>query len=264
MIRVLVCGIAGRMGQALRALVEAADDLELAGGIDREPLTGSAAAALGCSTVAPPAGAAPLLDASDVVVDFSSPAALRTLLQAGGDRWRGRGLVVGTTGLGAEETALLDAVARDAAVVQAANYSVGVNLLLQLVATAARVLPGSAFDLEIVEAHHGAKVDAPSGTALALAEAAARARDVDLAGVRRDGRSGEVGARPAGEIGLHALRGGSVVGEHRVHFLGHAERLELSHIATDRRLFAEGALLAARWARGRPAGRYQMKDVLGF
>lgn len=252
------------MGQSLRALIEAADDLELSGGVDREPRTGSAAAALGSPEVVAADAATPLLALSDVVIDFSAPAALRRLLDPAGERWHGKALVVGTTGLGPEEEALLEEVARHAVVVQAANYSVGVNLLLQLVATAAKVLPGTAFDVEIVEAHHRRKVDAPSGTALALADAVARARGVDAAAARRDGRSGDVGARPAGEIGLHALRGGSIVGEHRVHFLGEAERIEFSHIATDRRLFAEGALLAARWAQGRPAGRYQMKDVLGF
>src|SRR5690606_1940638 len=128
---------------------------------------------------------------SDVVIDFSAPTALRALLEPVGEGWRGKALVVGTTGLGPEEEALLAEVARFAAVVQAANYSVGVNLLLQLVATAAKVLPGRAFDIEIVEAHHRRKVDSPSGTALALADAAARARGVDTAAVRRDGRSGE-------------------------------------------------------------------------
>ena len=252
------------MGQALRALIEAADDLEVSGGVDHEPLDGARAAAVGCGRVVTPDDAPALLAASDVVIDFSAPAALRALLRSTSGQWRGQALVIGTTGLGSEEESLIADVARRAAVVQAANYSVGVNLLVQLVETAARVLPGTGFDIEIVEAHHGRKADAPSGTALALGDAAATARGAELAAVRRDGRSGVVGARPAGEIGLHAVRGGSVVGEHRVHFLGQNERLELTHVATDRRLFAEGALLAARWAQGRPAGRYRMKDVLGF
>lgn len=252
------------MGQAVRRLIDEADDLQLAGGIDREPRAGEAAAGLGCPSVLTPDSAGSLLGASDAVIDFSSPGALRSLLEHAGAALAGRALVVGTTGLGEQEQALLRQVAERSPVVAAANFSVGVNLLLQLVRSAARVLPEDRFDVEIVETHHRRKVDAPSGTALALAEAAAAARAAPLETVRRDGRSGQVGARPAGEIGLHSVRGGGVVGEHRVHFLGEAERLELAHIAADRTLFAEGALLAARWALGRAPGLYRMSDVLGF
>ena len=264
MIRVAVCGIAGRMGQAVRRLVAATDDLELVGGIDREAATGEAAASLGSPTVVVPAQAAVVVAASDVVLDFSAPLALRALLEYCGPELAGKALVVGTTGLGERERALLEEAARHSPVVAAANFSIGINLLLQLVQAAARVLPEDRFDIEIVETHHRGKVNAPSGTALALADAAAAARAVALETVRRDGRSGEPGPRPAGEIGLHALRGGAVVGEHRVLFLGDAERVELAHIATDRALFGEGALLAARWALGRAPGRYGMRDVLGF
>jgi 4-hydroxy-tetrahydrodipicolinate reductase len=252
------------MGQSLRQLVESSEDLRLVAGIDREALMGEAAARLGCPLVVTPAGASEVLGEADAVVDFSSPGALRVLLERNANALAGRALVVGTTGLGDRELALLDQAAAHSPVVVAANFSIGVNLLLQLVQSAARVLTEERFDVEIVEAHHRRKVDAPSGTALALAEAVAGARATPLETVRRDGRSGEVGPRPAGEIGLHSLRGGAVVGEHRVHFLGDAERLELAHVATDRALFAEGALLAARWAAGRASGRYRMTDVLGF
>jgi 4-hydroxy-tetrahydrodipicolinate reductase len=208
-----------------------------------------------------PVTAGALVAESDVVIDFSSPAALRELLVTAGSSLAGRALVVGTTGLGEREQALLEEVSLHSPVVVAANYSIGVNLLLQLVQAAARVLSEERFDIEVVEAHHRRKVDAPSGTALARCGCAARAALLET--VRRDGRW-QVGARPAGEIGIHSVRGGGVVGEHRVHFLGESERLELTHIASDRGLFAEGALLAARWAAGRAPGRYRMSDVLGF
>lgn len=264
MIRIALCGLAGRMGQTLRGLIEREADLVLVGGIDREALHGDAAARLGCTAVQSPDGAASLLAESDVLIDFSAPAALRTVLASAADSLHGKAIVVGTTGLGEAEHALLDDVAAHATVLAAANFSVGVNLLLQLVESAARVLSEDRFDAEITELHHRRKVDAPSGTALALARAIAQGRSVELEQVRRDGRSGETGARPPGEIGVHALRGGAVIGEHRVHFLGDAERIELAHIATDRALFAEGALLAARWLAGRSPGRYHMSDVLGF
>lgn len=264
MIGITLCGVAGRMGQTLRQIIEQSEDLRIVGGIDREPLTGAVAVALGCPEVRTPDQADDILVASDAIIDFSAPDALRVLLDRPAETWRGKALVVGTTGLGEAEEQLLARAAEHGAVVAAANFSVGVNLLLQLVEAAARVLPEDQFDIEVVEVHHRRKVDAPSGTALALGRAAAAGRAADLETLRRDGRSGQVGARPTGEIGLHAVRGGSVVGEHRVHFYGEAERIELAHVATDRRLFAEGALLAARWAAGRAPGRYEMKDVLGF
>lgn len=264
MIRIALCGLGGRMGQALRQLIEPAEDLVLAGGIDREGRYGPEARALGCDLVHTPQRAAALLAEADVLIDFSTPEALRAVLDQGGSALEGKALIVGTTGLGPEEEERLEAAARRAAVVSAANFSVGVNLLLGLAEQAARILTEDRFDVEIVEAHHRRKVDAPSGTALALARAVARGRAAELDELRRDGRSGITGERPAGEIGLHAVRGGGIVGEHRVMFLGDAERVELVHAASDRQLFAEGALLAARWAHGRAPGRYGMADVLGF
>jgi 4-hydroxy-tetrahydrodipicolinate reductase len=259
--RLVIAGLRGRMGQSLQALladgVPTASGMELLGGIGR---TGGDA---GGVTVVPVEEAAALLRQADVVVDFSGAAGLAALLaRAGG--LKARALVTGSTGLDGVTLERLDDVARECAVLSAANFSVGVNLLLALVSRAAAALPADGYDIEIVEAHHGRKLDAPSGTALALAEAAARGRDRSLADVRRDGRSGETGTRPPGEIGIHAIRGGGVVGHHQVLFLGGRERIELNHEALDRSLFAEGALHAARWIAGRPPGRYGMHHVLGL
>ena len=255
--RVVLCGITGRMGAALLRALRDAPDLELTGGIaSHDP------GDLGCP-VMPPDAAAGLLERADVVIDFSTPAALSALLAGNTAAFAGKALIVGTTGLTAEQEKAIDDVARRAAVVTAANFSVGVTLLLDLVQRASRVLR-EGFDIEIVETHHRKKVDAPSGTALALARAAAAGRSVNLADVRIDGRTGETGVRPDGAIALHALRGGAVVGEHRIHFLGDAEHVELAHVATDRILFAQGALHAARWVTGQAPGRYSMNDVLGL
>lgn len=250
-VRVVLSGATGRMGRTLGRL--AADDpgVEVVGGLDREA---------GGPLLRTPEEAGVLLADAEVVVDFSAPEFLRRLLET---QEAVPALVVGTTGLGAEEERLLDALAERAPVLAAANFSVGVNLLLALAEQAARILE-EGYDVEIVEAHHRRKEDAPSGTALALGEAVARGRGVSLDEVRRDGRSGRPGARPAGEIGFHAVRGGDVPGEHRVMYIGDRERIELGHLAQDRALFAEGALRAARWIVGRPAGRYGMRDVLGL
>jgi 4-hydroxy-tetrahydrodipicolinate reductase len=259
-----VSGITGRMGRLVAERARAATDLLLAGGIARRGLAAEAAQAYGCDRIDSAATAGPLLGGADVVIDFSSPEALAALLSAQAEALAGRALVVGTTGLGADAEASLARAAERGPVLVAANFSVGVNLLLGLVETAARALDPAGWDLEIVEAHHGRKADAPSGTALALGAAAAGARGVALDGVRRDGRSGPTGARPAGEIGFHAVRGGGVIGAHRALFLGGMERVELAHEALDRALFADGALRAARWLAGRAPGRYTMRDVLGL
>ncbi|HEX6065976.1 MAG TPA: 4-hydroxy-tetrahydrodipicolinate reductase, partial [Longimicrobiales bacterium] len=202
-----------------------------------------------------------LINGCDVIIDFSAVEGLQNLLQRD---LHGKALVVGTTGLTQEVNARLDAAAKTSPVLVAANFSVGVNLLLGLVEAAARVLAAEQYDVEIVEAHHSRKVDAPSGTALALGQAIAKARGVELDKIRKDSRSGQVGARSRGEIGFHAMRGGDIVGEHRVHFIGGHERIEIAHSAQDRGLFAEGALRAAGWIAGKPPGRYSMKDVLGL
>jgi 4-hydroxy-tetrahydrodipicolinate reductase len=193
-----------------------------------------------------------------VVVDFALPKGTLSALPHLG----ARALVTGTTGLDADQQSLLDAHAANGPLLHASNFSTGVNVLLALVALAARTLPD--FDLEIVEAHHTRKVDAPSGTALALARAGADSRGVSLDAVRRDGRVGQTGPRPPGEIGLHAIRAGSITGHHEVWFGGASEHLVLTHTAGSRDLFATGALRAARWIADQPAGTYSMADVLGL
>lgn len=263
MTSVVLCGVAGRMGQTIVRLARELDGIDVVAGIDRHGASGEPARVLGVERVVVMADAARVIRAADVVLDFTSPEGLRTLLDTHAEALAGRALVVGTTGLEPADEAALDALATTAAVLVAANFSIGVNLLLRFVEQAARVL-GDAYDAEIVDVHHGAKIDAPSGTALALGRALARGRGVELRSVRRDGRSGRTGARPRGEIGFHALRGGAVAGEHRVHFLGAREHIELAHHAEDRTLFAEGALRAAGWIAGRTPGRYRMADVLGL
>jgi 4-hydroxy-tetrahydrodipicolinate reductase len=255
--KLVIAGVTGRMGQTLLRLL--ADDarFEVLGGIaharQSEPIR-----------IETPESAGDLLAGADVIIDFSSPVALRQLLTDQAAVLRGKALVVGTTGMGGDVRQLLDNAARESAVLVAANFSVGVNLLLGLAEAAARVLPAETYDVEIVEAHHRRKVDAPSGTAIALGEMIARGRRVVLADVRREGRSGETGARGAGEIAFHSLRGGDIVGEHHVHFVGMRERIELAHQAQDRAVFAEGALHAAQWLVPKPPGRYGMLDMLGL
>ncbi|HSJ25435.1 MAG TPA: 4-hydroxy-tetrahydrodipicolinate reductase [Longimicrobiales bacterium] len=280
MTRVVIAGIRGRMGQTLVRLLEggaaSAHGLTLVGGIGRAitagatattgPAANDAAGAGGASVVplATPQTAADMIAGADVVIDFTGAEGTRQLLEHCAGALRDRALVVGSTGLDDATNVLLDDLARHAAVLAAANFSIGVNLLAVLTERVAATLPAGRYDIEIVESHHRRKVDAPSGTALALGEAAARGRGVALQAVRRDGRSGMTGERGRDEIGFHAVRGGGVIGEHQVMFLGERERIELNHVALDRALFAEGALLAAGWLGGRPAGRYEMKDVLGI
>jgi 4-hydroxy-tetrahydrodipicolinate reductase len=205
------------------------------------------------------AGAA--LAEAQVVIDFSSPAGTRALLE---HCVQARlPLVLGTTGLDASCQQLLKALGEVAPAVAAPNFSVGVNLLWALAELAVRSV-GEDFDLEIIEMHHKHKVDSPSGTALRLTEVVARARGLDPAKAAVPGRSGLVGARKPGEIGVHALRGGDVVGDHTLVLAGPGEQLELTHRAHDRKVFARGAVRAAHWVVGRPAAVYDMADVLGI
>lgn len=228
------------MGQALVAAIAAAGH-GLAGGVDQ-------------------GGDLPALAAnSDVLVDFSVPAALEGNLDAAVAA--GTAIVVGTTGLEERHHWLCDAAAEKIAVLQTGNTSLGVTLLAHLVREAASRL-GDDWDVEIVETHHRMKVDAPSGTALLLGEAAAEGRGIDLAGHSARGRDGITGARRTGEIGFAALRGGSVAGDHSVLFLGESERLTLSHLAENRTIFAKGAVRAAEWLAGKAPGRYTMAEVL--
>jgi 4-hydroxy-tetrahydrodipicolinate reductase len=264
--RIVICGIRGRMGQALVRLAADMPDLEVIGGISSSDAGEQASSADGDAgmRIVEINDAPALIADADVVIDFSVAAATRTLLEHAGDAIAGRGLVVGTTGLDAAVERELDALSARAAVLTAANFSMGVNLLLGLTRRVAAALGPESWDIEIVEAHHRRKVDAPSGTALALGEAAAEGRAVQLPQVRSDGRTGESGPRPEGEIGFHAVRGGGIVGDHRVIFAGERERVELVHEALDREVFAEGALAAARWIDGRGPGRFTMQDVLGL
>lgn len=242
MARIGIIGSAGRMGQAIESAIAAAGEA-FSGGID--------------------VGGDPLALArnSDVLVDFSSPKALEANLEAA--IAAGVPIVVGTTGLEERHHWLVDSAAEKATVLQTGNTSLGVTLLAHLVREAATRL-GEDWDIEIVETHHRMKVDAPSGTALLLGEAAAGGRGIALAQHSVRGRDGITGAREAGTIGFAALRGGSVAGDHSVQFLADNERLTLSHLAENRGIFAKGAVRAAQWLIGKPAGRYTMPEVLGL
>jgi 4-hydroxy-tetrahydrodipicolinate reductase len=235
-----------------RAIALAADELgaTISGGIDQDGVVHGAYASL-----------AELAAASDVLVDFTRPDALPGHLQAAVTG--NCPIVIGTTGLTPDDHAAIAAAAQKVAVLQAANTSLGVNLLAHLVQEAAARL-GPEWDIEIVEMHHRHKVDAPSGTALLLGEAAARGRGVDLAGMADRGRDGITGERREGAIGFAALRGGSVAGDHQVILAAEGERIELGHRAESRTIFARGAVKAALWLAGKPIGRYGMTDVLGL
>ncbi|HZR36226.1 MAG TPA: 4-hydroxy-tetrahydrodipicolinate reductase [Nevskia sp.] len=266
MTRVAILGAAGRMGRALIQSIPAEPGLRLAAAVDRAgaPELGRDAAALaGLPESGVPLGAdlAAALAGADVVIDFTRPdgtmAALEACVQ------QKRALVIGTTGLNAEQKGAIAAAARSIPVCFSANYSVGVNLCLQLLRTAALTL-GNDYDVEIVEAHHKHKVDAPSGTALRMGEAVAEALGRKLEDVAVYGREGHTGARDGRTIGFATVRGGDVVGDHTVMFLGEGERVEISHKASSRTNFARGALRAAAWLAGKPAGLYDMQDVLGL
>lgn len=258
MVRLAVVGATGRLGRRVVAAALASDAVTLEAAIGRTPgedvgvLAGLAPVGLAVRTAEAGLGAA------DVVIDVSLPEGLaRTLSQLDG-----RPLVTGVTGLSSALREALDAAALQGPVLVAANFSAGVAVLADLVARAARALPD--FDVEITETHHVGKVDAPSGTAIRLGEAVAGARGQQLDEVVRHGRQGHTGVRPPGEIGMHALRCGDVVGEHEVWLAGHGERLRLGHVATSRDTFAVGALRAAVWLATQPPGMYTMRDVLGL
>jgi 4-hydroxy-tetrahydrodipicolinate reductase len=240
--RIGIIGSAGRMGQAIAGAVGTAGET-LAGGVDQggDPLA--------------------LARQSDVLVDFSSPGALEANLDAA--TGAGVPIVVGTTGLEERHHWLCDHAAETVAVLQTGNTSLGVTLLAHLVREAASRL-GEDWDIEIVETHHRRKVDAPSGTALLLGEAAARGRGITLAENSVRGRDGITGAREPGSIGFASLRGGEVAGDHSVLFLSDFEHLTLAHHAENRTIFAKGAVRAAQWLIGKPAGRYTMPEVLGL
>ncbi|QPH52724.1 4-hydroxy-tetrahydrodipicolinate reductase [Pontivivens ytuae] len=265
MIDVTVTGVAGRMGRMLMQAVAEDDRVQLVGAT---VMPGDPWAGRPVSELVPGTGDVVIADdpldaiaRADAVLDFTAPEATRehgTLCaQAGAVH------VIGTTGLSEDDLAHISRCAVHCPVVRAGNFSLGVNLLTVLTRKVAAAL-GAEYDIEIVEMHHRHKVDAPSGTALMLGEAAAEGRGVDLAEMRDSGRDGQTGARREGVIGFAALRGGDVVGDHRAIFAGPGERVELAHIASDRMLFARGAVTAAVWGRDQKAGEYDMVDVLGL
>jgi 4-hydroxy-tetrahydrodipicolinate reductase len=264
--RLVVVGAAGRMGRMLIRAVIDDPGCRLAGAVERsgsvalgEDAGLIAGAGRACVDVTDDIEAA--CAEADGILDFTAPHA--TLAFAGLAAQRGLVHVVGTTGLGSEDFAALRGAAKGARIVQSGNMSLGVNLLAGLVRKVARTL-GPDFDIEILEMHHRMKVDAPSGTALLLGEAAAEGRAVALDDRSVRVRDGHTGARQDGDIGFATLRGGSVVGDHTVIFAGAGERIELAHRAEDRDIFARGALRAALWARQRGPGYYTMADVLGL
>lgn len=259
MTKVGVLGAGGRMGQAIIAALCDTPGIELGGAVERagHAIVGTKLRDGGLIVCSNPLA---LAHSCDVLVDFTSPGALAANLEAACESKTP--LVIGTTGLEPAHHQAIDAAARDVAILQTGNTSLGVNLLAALVEQAAAKL-GDDWDIEILEMHHRHKVDAPSGTALLLGVAAARGRCVDLAQHSARGRDGITGARKAGDIGFASLRGGSVAGDHLVVLASDGERLELGHRAETRDIFARGAVKAAAWLAGKRAGRYSMRDVLG-
>jgi 4-hydroxy-tetrahydrodipicolinate reductase len=264
-VRIAVPGATGKMGRMVIevigerpseahvvAMLEHGGHANLGQSIAGVTLSSDTSAALACC---------------DAYIDFTAPLASVELARAAAAQAAAGGpkvaAIIGTTGLSAEDRGALARAATKIPMVFAPNFSLGVNLLLGLVEQAARAL-GHEFDLEVLEIHHKLKRDAPSGTAIAIGEALARGRGTTFDDAKCYARAGDVGARPAGEIGVVALRGGDVVGEHTAYFLGPAERIEISHRATSRAIFARGAVRAALWAAGKPPGMYSMRDVLGL
>ncbi|CAA7621266.1 4-hydroxy-tetrahydrodipicolinate reductase [Magnetospirillum sp. SS-4] len=264
--RIGIVGCAGRMGRMLVNAVLDTDGCVLAGGTERlgsDALDSDLGELVGRDRAGVPveSDARLLFQRSEAVIDFTAPAA--TLAHAALAAELGRVLVVGTTGLSSDDEGRLREAAERAAIVYAPNFSIGVNLLMALTERASAILADD-YDIEIVEMHHRHKVDSPSGTALGLGRAAARGREVALDSVWCKSRDGHTGARPRGEIGFATLRGGDVVGDHTVMFAAEGERVELTHKASNRAVFARGAVRAALWARGQSPGLYSMRDVLGI
>ncbi len=266
MVKIGIHGAAGRMGRSLIEAVHNQDGVELAAAVERpgHALMGAdcgeliGAGAFGVR-IGDDVGA--LVDASDVIIDFSSPEA--TLANVAACRAAGKRIVIGTTGLDSGQKERLADAAKDVGIVFAANYSAGVTLSLKLIDMAARAL-GDDFDVEVIEAHHRHKVDAPSGTALAMGQVLADALGRDLDDCAVYGRQGRTGERDPKTIGFETIRGGDIVGEHTVMFAGVGERIEITHRASSRMTFANGAVRAARWIGGQGAGLYDMLDVLGL
>jgi 4-hydroxy-tetrahydrodipicolinate reductase len=265
--KIVVTGAAGRMGRTLVATIAATAGAKVSAALEREGSSFIGAdsgvlAGLEANGVAITSNAVAAIADADAIVDFTSPDATVafSVLAA-----QARAVhIIGTTGLQSGHIESLKAAARHTVVMQSGNMSLGVNLLSVLVEQAAKTLSASGWDIEIAEMHHKHKVDAPSGTALMLGEAAAKGRGILLADHSVRSRDGHTGARPQGAIGFATLRGGSVVGEHSVLFAGEGETVELAHRAIDRSIFARGAVHAALWGRGKKPGFYSMRDVLGL
>jgi 4-hydroxy-tetrahydrodipicolinate reductase len=264
--RLIVAGAGGRMGRALTRVIADTPGAVLVGALEAP---GSALldkdagvlAGLEANGVMLSADLWAMSEKADGILDFTVPAA--TIANVAIAAQRRLVHIIGTTGLSASDDAVIKSVTNRAIVVKSGNMSLGVNLLAALVKRVARSLDDS-FDIEILEMHHKAKVDAPSGTALMLGEAAAAGRNITLQAHSARGRDGLTGARRSGDIGFASLRGGSVTGDHSVIFAGSMERIELTHRAEDRTMFAQGALKAALWAHGKTPGLYSMNDVLGI
>lgn len=264
--RLVIAGCGGRMGRALIQAAVESPRSELVAGFER-PGAASVGADLGLLAAGDPVGVSATDDAAaaiakaDVLIDFSTAAAALEHMRLVAEK--GRAAVIGATGFSAEAEAEIERLSRTTPIVKASNFSLGVALLAAYVEDAARRLSDE-FDIEIFEAHHRAKVDAPSGTALTLGVAAAKGRDVPLNDRAVRVRDGLTGPRRAGDIGFAVSRGGGIIGDHDVSFISGAEVLTLSHRALDRSLFAKGALAAALWVHGKPAGLYGMREVLGL
>jgi 4-hydroxy-tetrahydrodipicolinate reductase len=264
--KIAIAGVGGRMGRTLVRLVSETPGVALVAGIESAGSTVLGAdigvlAGIDRTGVMATADALEAVRHADAVIDFTVPSASVALAALSAQARIVH--VVGTTGFSADDDAAIRAAARHARIVKSGNMSLGVNLLARLVEKVAAAL-GPEFDIEILEMHHRRKIDAPSGTALLLGDAAARGRDIDLAERAVRVRDGHTGARRAGDIGFATLRGGSVVGEHAVIFAGEGERIELVHKAESREIFARGAIRAAVWGFDKPPGLYSMQDVLGL
>ncbi|WP_132997875.1 4-hydroxy-tetrahydrodipicolinate reductase [Sulfitobacter pontiacus] len=263
---IVITGASGRMGQMLIGQVSASDRVHLAGAVERAGhawVGQDIGVAVGGTAVGVIVtdNAAEAMQGAQAVIDFTAPEATLAFAKIAADA--GVVHVIGTTGMTDAQIGALDGPAKQTVIVRAGNMSLGVNLLTQLTKRVAAALDED-FDIEVIEAHHNQKVDAPSGTALMLGEAAAEGRGVALADVSDRGRDGITGARKRGDIGFTAIRGGDIVGEHDVMFAAAGERIILRHIASDRAVFARGAIKAAVWGQGKPAGAYDMLDVLGL
>jgi 4-hydroxy-tetrahydrodipicolinate reductase len=264
--RLIVAGASGRMGRTLVKAIAEIDGAVLVGALEAKgsALIGRDAgelAGLGANGIEVATDPEPVLEQADGILDFTVPAATVIFAELAAKKRLVH--VIGTTGLSPDDEKLIATAAKRSITVKSGNMSLGVNLMAALVRRAAQALDED-FDIEILEMHHNKKVDAPSGTALLLAKAAAAGREIDLAQRSVRVRDGHTGARESGDIGFAVLRGGSIVGEHSVIFAGPAERIELVHRAEDRMIFARGAVKAALWARGQKPGLYSMADVLGL